>query len=106
MHEELALCSTDASQGPSTVRGRQKQDLGVFGAQKPAGRDEQLPHREPELRRSLRGPHRLVEKFHVLTLLPLFHVTAEGGDAGRDRNHEEDHGQRANLEKLDDGKGE
>ena len=92
--------------GPSVVGGRQEQDLGVLGAEQPAGGDEKLPDREAELRRTLRRAHRLVEELHVLPLLALLHVAAEGRDARKDRNDEQEDGGRAHLEELDDGEAE
>ncbi len=106
VHEQLALRTADAPQGPSFVGGREKEDLGVLGAEQPTRGDEELPDREAELRRALRRAHRLVEELHVLPLLALLHVAAEGGDAGENRDDEQEDRERANLEKLDDGEAE
>ena len=106
MHEQLALRTAHAPQRPVAVGGRKKEDLGVLGAEQPARGDEELSDGEPELRRALGRAHRLVEELDVLSLLALFHVSAEGGDAGENRDDEQDDRERASLEQLDDGEAE
>ena len=92
--------------GPSSSETGRRRISGVLGAQQPAGGDEKLPDREAELRRSLGRAHRLVEELHMLALLALLHVAAEGRDGGKDRDDEQEDGERANLEQLDDGQAE
>ena len=58
------------------------------GAEQATGGDEKLPDREAEFRRTLRRAHRLVEELHMLPLLALFHIAAEGGNAGENRDDE------------------
>ena len=90
MHEQLALRTADAPQRPTAVGSRKEEDLRVLGAEQPARGDEELSDGEPELRRALSRAHRLVEELDVLPLLALFHVSAEGGNAGEDRDDEQD----------------
>ena len=67
---------------------------------------EELSDGEPELGSALGRAHRLVEELDMLPLLALFHVAAEGGNAGEDRDDEQDDREGADLEQLDDGEAE
>ena len=106
VHQQLALRTADAAQRPLLVCGREEEDLAVLGAEQAARGDEKLPDREAELRRTLRRAHRLVEELDVLPLLALLHVAAEGRDARKDRNDEQEDSGRAHLEELDDSEAE
>ena len=106
MHEELALGAADAAQRALVVGGRKKQDLRILRAEEATGGHEELPNREAELRRALRRAHRLVEELQVLSLLALLHVAAERRDGCEHRHDEQEDGERAHLEELDDRQAE
>jgi hypothetical protein len=106
MHEQLASHTAHAPERSFALGGRQKEDLGVLGAEQPARGDEELPDRKPELRRALGRAHRLVEELDVLSLLALLHVAAEGGDTCEHRDDKEDDRERTRLQQLDDGEAE
>ena len=106
MHEQLAFGSADAAQGAFALGSRKQEDLGVLGAKQPARGDQELPHREAELRRALRRAHRLVEELEVLPLLALLHVAAEGRDGRENRHDEQEDGGWADLEERHDREAE
>src|SRR5581483_10791153 len=106
MHEQLAPCPADAPQRPFLVGGREEKDLRVLGPEEPPCCDEKLPDGQAELRRALRRAHRLVQELHMLPLLALLHVAAEGCNGGEDRNDEQEDGEWPNLEQRHDGKAE
>ena len=102
LHQAFTVLAAHALQGFLARHRREQEDLRVVGAEQATGRDQQLAHREAELRGTLRRAHRLVEELDPLTLLTLVHVRAERDATGdhRQREQQERHG--VARQQLDD----
>ena len=105
LHEHLAARAERAPQAVVRVR-REQQDLRILGADEATDGDQQLPDREPELRRTLRLLHRLVQEREMQVPSALFHELAEGDDDDRAGNEQEDQGARVDPCQLDEQEAE
>ena len=74
LHQAFTVLAAHALKRFLARHRREQEDLGVVGAEQGDGSDQQLAHREAELRGTLRRAHRLVEELDPFTLLTLVHV--------------------------------